>query len=129
MSEELSQDNRHSQMTVNNNRMFDHASNIEINGGMFVNNYHIISNDTETKIRDWLKAPDCSVNFQTAVDKKTRGTGQWIMDHPEYQKWKESSTVLWIQGKGKEFCFCCRCMAYIIIYSWIRKDFFINYYY
>ncbi|KAE9396684.1 hypothetical protein BT96DRAFT_921959 [Gymnopus androsaceus JB14] len=97
MSEKLSQDNSHSQTTVNNSRMFDHASNFEINGG---------TNDTETKICDWLRAPDCSVNFQTAVDKKTHGTGQWIMDHPEYQKWKESSTVLWIQGKagsGKTF--------------------------
>ncbi|KAE9397589.1 hypothetical protein BT96DRAFT_940844 [Gymnopus androsaceus JB14] len=106
MSEELSQDNSHSQMTVNTYKMFDHASNFEVNGGMFVNNYHIMSNDTEAKIRDWLKAPDCSVNFQTAVDKKTHGTGQWIMDHLEYQKWKESSTVLWIQGKagsGKTF--------------------------
>ncbi|KAE9393267.1 hypothetical protein BT96DRAFT_924124 [Gymnopus androsaceus JB14] len=110
MSEELSQGNRHSQMTVNNSSMFEHASNFEIHDGNFIigniTNYHVMSNDTETKIHDWLKAPDCSVNFQTAVDKKTGGTGQWIVDHYEYKNWKESSTVLWIQGKagsGKTF--------------------------
>lgn len=103
--------------------MFEHASNFEISGGTFVvgniTNYHVMcklnfrsnkndqlilnsveANDKETKIHDWLKAPDCSVNFQTALDKKTEGTGQWIIDHSTYQEWQKSSTVLWIQGQG-----------------------------
>ncbi|KAE9398926.1 hypothetical protein BT96DRAFT_715975 [Gymnopus androsaceus JB14] len=85
--------------------MFKGASNFEINDGHFVigniTNYHVMPNDTKTEIRDWLKAPDCSVNFQTAVDKKTNGTGQWIVNHSKYKNWKENSTVLWIQGKGR----------------------------
>ncbi|KIK58830.1 hypothetical protein GYMLUDRAFT_140091, partial [Collybiopsis luxurians FD-317 M1] len=52
------------------------------------------------KILKWLNPPDCTINFQVADDKRTGGTGQWILDHPEYIKWKQSPNVLWIQGKA-----------------------------
>ncbi|KAF9061011.1 ankyrin repeat-containing domain protein [Rhodocollybia butyracea] len=54
----------------------------------------------EIKIHDWLRAPECSVNFQAAADKRTQGTGQWILEHSKYENWKETSNVLWIQGKA-----------------------------
>ncbi|KIK64487.1 hypothetical protein GYMLUDRAFT_40009, partial [Collybiopsis luxurians FD-317 M1] len=47
-----------------------------------------------------LQAPDCSANRAAAADKKTEGTGQWILSHPEYQKWKGQPGILWIQGKA-----------------------------
>ena len=52
-------------------------------------------------IRDWLKAPDCSVNFKTAKNKKMKGTGMWITEHPKFIQWKNAGGLLWIQGKGE----------------------------
>ncbi|KAE9386152.1 hypothetical protein BT96DRAFT_549491 [Gymnopus androsaceus JB14] len=52
-------------------------------------------------IRDWLKAPDCFVNFKTAKNKKMKGTGMWITEHPKFIQWKNTGGLLWIQGKGE----------------------------
>ncbi|KIK56042.1 hypothetical protein GYMLUDRAFT_829797 [Collybiopsis luxurians FD-317 M1] len=76
--------------------MFREAHNFTITGGQFT----VISSDESTKIHNWLKAPNCSANHVAAADKKTPGTGQWILDHPEYQKWKSHPSILWIQGKA-----------------------------
>ncbi|KIK54248.1 hypothetical protein GYMLUDRAFT_916418 [Collybiopsis luxurians FD-317 M1] len=85
-------------MTVVNasGSMFQNASNFAIHGGTFI----VVSNDEKEKIHKWLNAPDCTINFQAADDKRTKGTGQWILNHPEYIKWKQSSSMLWIQGKA-----------------------------
>ncbi|KIK55236.1 hypothetical protein GYMLUDRAFT_878946 [Collybiopsis luxurians FD-317 M1] len=56
--------------------------------------------DEKEKIKKWLNAPDCTMNYQAADDKRTEGTGQWILNDPEYIKWKQSPSMLWIQGKG-----------------------------
>ncbi|KIK55200.1 hypothetical protein GYMLUDRAFT_878368 [Collybiopsis luxurians FD-317 M1] len=48
----------------------------------------------------WLNAPDCTTNFQAADDKRTEGTSQWILSHPDYIKWKQAPNSLWIQGKA-----------------------------
>ncbi|KAE9394234.1 hypothetical protein BT96DRAFT_196552 [Gymnopus androsaceus JB14] len=37
---------------------------------------------------------------RVADDKRAEGTGEWILNHPEYVKWKQSSGALWIQGKA-----------------------------
>ncbi|KIK55286.1 hypothetical protein GYMLUDRAFT_248875 [Collybiopsis luxurians FD-317 M1] len=85
-------------MTVVNasGSMFQNASNFAIHGGTFI----VVSNDEKEKIHKWLNAPDCTINFQAADDKRTKGTGQWILNHPEYIKWKQSPSMLWIQGKA-----------------------------
>ncbi|KIK54282.1 hypothetical protein GYMLUDRAFT_906042 [Collybiopsis luxurians FD-317 M1] len=80
--------------------MFPNASHFTINNSTFT----VVSNDEKEKIQKWLNAPDCTINFQAADDKRTEGTGQWILDHPEYNEWKESPGLLWIQGKGMEKC-------------------------
>ncbi|KAF9056915.1 hypothetical protein BDP27DRAFT_1454269 [Rhodocollybia butyracea] len=58
-------------------------------------------------IRKWLKAPDPSTNFVAACDKRTPGTGEWILSDPQFVEWREATSgVLWIQGKvgsGKTF--------------------------
>ncbi|KIK64960.1 hypothetical protein GYMLUDRAFT_380976 [Collybiopsis luxurians FD-317 M1] len=76
--------------------IFSNASNFTIYGGHFT----VVESDKATKIYDWLKAPDCSANHVAAADKRTPGTGQWILNHPEYQKWKDCPNILWIQGKA-----------------------------
>jgi hypothetical protein len=62
-----------------------------------------ITADTLQAIRGWLNAPDPSVNLNAAADKRTPGTGQWILELPEYQDWKSSPDAgkLWMTGKGR----------------------------
>ncbi|KAF9063248.1 hypothetical protein BDP27DRAFT_1427055 [Rhodocollybia butyracea] len=111
----MSADTTQSQ-TVNQPNMFTSASDITFSDSQFqvannitnnITNNHI-SSDMKIKIYNWLGAPDFSVNFVRAADKKTDGTGQWILEHSMYKNWKqtEASNILWIQGKagsGKTF--------------------------
>ncbi|KAJ3818951.1 hypothetical protein F5880DRAFT_1510540 [Lentinula raphanica] len=57
-----------------------------------------LSSDEEKKLHDWLAAPDSSITYATALNKKVAGTGQWILEDPVYLKWKEEGT-----GSGKTF--------------------------
>ncbi|KAE9389695.1 hypothetical protein BT96DRAFT_926408, partial [Gymnopus androsaceus JB14] len=59
---------------------FANSSNFGIYGGTFINakdssNVTIQSHDQVQTIKDWLKAPDCSTNFNAAANKKTARTG------------------------------------------------------
>ncbi|KAJ3884021.1 hypothetical protein GG344DRAFT_71636, partial [Lentinula edodes] len=74
--------------------MFLNASNFAIYGG----NFTVITNDDIHKIRQWLNAPDCSVNFATAVNNKCPGTGQWIFELDKYKEWRSNTGILWMQG-------------------------------
>ncbi|KIK54303.1 hypothetical protein GYMLUDRAFT_48862 [Collybiopsis luxurians FD-317 M1] len=76
---------------------FHGASHFTIEQAIFT----AVSNDEKEKIQKWLNAPDCTINFQAADDKRTEGTGQWILNHPKYIKWKQNPNVLCIPGKGK----------------------------
>ncbi|KAF9060541.1 ankyrin repeat-containing domain protein [Rhodocollybia butyracea] len=81
--------------------MFANASKFNVNNSQFiVNNYRSWNNNDVSAIRDWLKAPDPSTNFVAAYDKKTAGTGEWILSHSEYVKWCQGEPgILWILGK------------------------------
>ncbi|KAE9388184.1 hypothetical protein BT96DRAFT_947807 [Gymnopus androsaceus JB14] len=93
-------DNQYEQGDV---RMFENSNNFGIYGGTFINgqNTTIETHDQKwRKIGDWLKAPECSTNFNAAANKKTAGTGMWIIKHPKYIEWNNNGGLLWIQGKG-----------------------------
>ncbi|KAJ3964751.1 hypothetical protein EV361DRAFT_976371 [Lentinula raphanica] len=65
-----------------------------------------LSSDEEKKVQDWLAAPNCSINYSTALNKRAPGTGQWILKDPVYLKWREQGGILWLQGQagsGKTF--------------------------
>ena len=66
----------------------------------FANGSTFIETDKLEAIRTWLNAPDPSINFNNALDKKATGTGEWIIKHPTYRGWKNHGNLLWIQGKG-----------------------------
>jgi len=57
------------------------------------------------KIRDWIDAPDPSVNYIAAYNKVTEGTGRWFTGSQNFFKWKTSGGLLWLQGKGQFFRF------------------------
>ncbi|KAJ3859255.1 hypothetical protein EV359DRAFT_68314 [Lentinula novae-zelandiae] len=61
---------------------------------------YILPNDEEKKLQEWLSAPNSSINYTTALNKRTPGTGVWIFDHPIYNAWREEHGILWIQGKA-----------------------------
>ncbi|KAE9393572.1 hypothetical protein BT96DRAFT_923980 [Gymnopus androsaceus JB14] len=92
------QPSRDSEMPVisQSGSMFMNASHFSIHGGTFI----VVSTDEKEKIRKWLDAPDCATNFRVADDKRVEGTGEWILNHPEYVEWKQNPGILWIQGKA-----------------------------
>ncbi|KAJ3767410.1 ankyrin repeat-containing domain protein [Lentinula raphanica] len=65
-----------------------------------------LSSDEEKELQDWLAAPNCSINYSTALNKRALGTGQWILKDPVYLKWREQGGIFWLQGQagsGKTF--------------------------
>ena len=50
-------------------------------------------------IRDWLKAPDATVNHYAACDKRHAGTGTWLIKSPIFTNWlARGNSFLWLNG-------------------------------
>ena len=50
-------------------------------------------------IRDWLKAPDATVNHYAACDKCHAGTGTWLVKSPIFTNWlARGNSFLWLNG-------------------------------
>lgn len=50
-------------------------------------------------IRDWLKAPDASINHNAACAKKHPGTGMWLVKSHTFTTWlAEENSLLWLNG-------------------------------
>ncbi|KXG46054.1 NACHT nucleoside triphosphatase [Penicillium griseofulvum] len=50
-------------------------------------------------IRDWLKAPDATIDHNAACEKRHTNTGLWLVNGQEFQKWLiEPNSFLWING-------------------------------
>ncbi|KAJ3717383.1 hypothetical protein C8R42DRAFT_724288 [Lentinula raphanica] len=72
-------------------------------GGDINNNYYYLSSDEEEKLRTWIAAPDSSINFSAALDKRLEGIGEWILEDSTFLKWRKEEkggNILWIQGKA-----------------------------
>ena len=53
------------------------------------------------QISTWLSAPDPSINYRMAREKRHRDTGCWLLDSPIFQDWKNRAhTFLWLHGKA-----------------------------
>ncbi|KAJ3820771.1 hypothetical protein F5880DRAFT_1441437, partial [Lentinula raphanica] len=62
-----------------------------------------LSSDEEKKLQEWLSAPDCSINYAAALNKRVDGTGKWIFEDSTYLEWRKKGSILWIQGQGNCF--------------------------
>jgi hypothetical protein len=46
-----------------------------------------------------LDAPDPTINYHTAKDRRDAGSGEWLMGDDRYKKWKHASeSLLWLHG-------------------------------
>ena len=52
------------------------------------------------RIFDWLSGPDPSSNYENAREKRSQGTGIWLLENPAFVDWKSSPcSLLWLYGK------------------------------
>ncbi|WDK17851.1 hypothetical protein CGRA01v4_09136 [Colletotrichum graminicola] len=52
-----------------------------------------------SEIRNWLKAPDASIDFNDACNKKNPGTGLWFIKSPSFVSWLEHPrSFFWLKG-------------------------------
>jgi len=52
-----------------------------------------------SKVRDWLKAPDATVNYHEACKKRHSGTGLWFVKGASFSAWlAEPNSFLWLYG-------------------------------
>jgi hypothetical protein len=50
-------------------------------------------------IRDWLKAPDATINHNTQCAKRHPGTGAWFVKGPIFDTWlTQNNSFLWLNG-------------------------------
>jgi hypothetical protein len=59
----------------------------------------IQSRSASADLRQWLRAPDATVNFNIAVAKRHTSTGQWLVQGPIYTAWlQHDNSFLWLYG-------------------------------
>ncbi|KAF3482178.1 ankyrin repeat-containing protein [Arthroderma uncinatum] len=57
------------------------------------------ANQISSTIRDWLKAPDATINHNSAVAKCHSGTGMWLVRSTKFETWLTgASSLLWLNG-------------------------------
>lgn len=57
------------------------------------------TSQTSSNLRDWLNAPDATINHNTACAKKHPGTGIWLVKGPQFSKWlTEENSIMWLNG-------------------------------
>ena len=50
-------------------------------------------------LRDWLNAPDATVDHNAACAKKHPGTGLWLIKSLEFSRWlTEGNSIMWLSG-------------------------------
>ncbi|RYP84668.1 hypothetical protein DL769_001102 [Monosporascus sp. CRB-8-3] len=59
----------------------------------------IRTTQVSSEIRDWLKAPDATVNFNEASAKRHPKTGLWFVEGLAFSSWlKKPNSFLWLNG-------------------------------
>src|SRR5215469_8047888 len=59
----------------------------------------ILADEKLVEIRQWLAAPDPSVNYQKALKQRQADTSLWFLESEPYSRWKsEGASFLWLYG-------------------------------
>ena len=57
------------------------------------------TNQISSDLRDWLKAPDATIDHNVACLKKHPGTGLWLVKDPRFTDWMTAgNSILWLSG-------------------------------
>lgn len=60
------------------------------------------ADEKKEKMLAKLSAPDMASRHKENSGQRIDGTGDWIISHKTYEKWKRStSSLLWLSGSGK----------------------------
>ena len=61
------------------------------------------ANETRRNILRWLSLDDFEGTHEKYFEKRFQSTGQWLLDHPEFIKWRDGtqSSLLWCYGARK----------------------------
>ena len=50
-------------------------------------------------LRDWLNAPDATIDHNAACAKKHPGTGTWLVKSPQFSRWLTAeNSIMWLNG-------------------------------
>lgn len=50
------------------------------------------------EIRQWLSAPDPSINYQKALSLRQPNTGQWLLESDVFRRWTADASTIWLHG-------------------------------
>lgn len=68
-----------------------------IQGNYHETHYHRLETETfeqrSAKLLEWLSDLNFATNLRTHCNKRTPGTGQWLLKHPAFQKWRTNGAV------------------------------------
>ncbi|KPI38988.1 Ankyrin-3 [Cyphellophora attinorum] len=55
--------------------------------------------DQQHKIAQWLKIPDPSTNYYSALQKRQPGTGLWLLEAEQFGQWlSDTTSLMWLHG-------------------------------
>ena len=83
-------------------------SNKVITGAQKLTRYHILlavaaqtftGDQSRRDAVEWLSPPDPSINYNIARDTHHKGTALWFTESSVFRDWKNSGSLLWINGK------------------------------
>ena len=70
------------------------------NNGLLIYIINDVDGALRDKIRSWLKPPDPTINYNTAIEARQVGTGAWFIQSQDFVDWTTTpGSFLWIRGK------------------------------
>lgn len=70
----------------------------------FIENFEeymaVVNNQEREQLLEWVSKVPYGRHFDDIEEKRSPGTGEWLVEHPLFQEWMDypSSKVLWLQG-------------------------------
>lgn len=58
-----------------------------------------MTDDARADVLKWLQAPDPSRNLENLSEARLDGTGIWLINSEQFQKWERMPLALWLHGK------------------------------
>ncbi|KIW99546.1 uncharacterized protein Z518_11285 [Rhinocladiella mackenziei CBS 650.93] len=56
--------------------------------------------EQRNRLSQWLRLPDPSTNYHTALQKRHPETGLWLLNGQDFRDWKSSTSLMWLHGNA-----------------------------